>query len=218
MSITTITVGANTVNLVATPGAPGFRDITLIENDTVGVVRSPFTGLTQTQSWPGADYWGATVTLPPMPRAQAAAWKAMLSELRGMANAILIGDQSCPGPLGHPSGAPVANTAGGTGWNAAATTTLYTRGWKPSTFRLLLPDDYLQLGYRLHKVCDQVNSDEDGDAAISIWPSIRELPADGTPIILANPRGLFRLASNKRQWQTTNDFLTTMSMQLTEYR
>jgi hypothetical protein len=218
MSISSITLGSNTVNLVAMPTAPGFRDIQFDVNDTVSAVRSPFSGLTQTQTWPGADWWSATATLPPLTRAQAAQWTAFLMELRGMQNGLLLGDPLCTAPQGAPVGAPVANTAGGTGWNAAGTTTLYTRGWTPGRFRLLLPGDAIQVGYRFHRVLDPVNSDVNGDAAITIWPSLREVPADGTKIILKNPQGLFRLANNKRTWSISNALHTTMSIQFTEFR
>ncbi len=214
----TITINGNSVSLVALPTTPGFRDIQFEVNDTVAVVRSPFTGQTQTQSWSGADWWSATATLPPLTSAQSAQWTAFLMELRGMQNGLLLGDPLCSTPQGTPSGAPVANTAGATGNNAVATTTLYSRGWTPNRFRLLLPGDALQVGYRLHRVLEQVNSDANGDAAISIWPSLREVPADGQQIILNNPQGLFRLAANKRTWQTSAAFQTTMSIQFTEYR
>jgi hypothetical protein len=224
MSTTQIQVGPNgagqtvSVNLVALPVTPGFRDITFDVNDTVATVRSPYTGVTQTQAWPGADWWSATVTLPPLTRAQAAQWTAMLMELRGMANAVMLSDPLCATSQGSPSGVPVANTAGGTGWNAAGTTALYTRGWTANRFRLLLPGDAIQVGYRLHRVLDQVNADVNGDAAINIWPSLREVPADGQAIILKNPAGLFRLAANKRTWNTQTSLLTSLSIQLVEYR
>ena len=44
--------------------------------------------------------------------------------------------------------------------------------------------DYLQIGKRLHMVIGQdVDSDDQGDATINIWPSIHEAPNDGDPII-----------------------------------
>ena len=58
--------------------------------------------------------------------------------------------------------------------------------------------DYLQIGQRLHMVISQdVDSDDQGSATINIWPSIREAPNDGDPIILNNPTGLFRLKSKQ---------------------
>jgi hypothetical protein len=47
---------------------------------------------------------------------------------------------------------------------------------------------------------DVVNSSAIGKANFAVWPSLREQPADGTPITLANTVGLFRLADNTRQW------------------
>ncbi|MBB6144710.1 hypothetical protein HNQ77_002666 [Silvibacterium bohemicum] len=135
-----------------------------------------------------------------------------------MSNAVMVGDPLYVTPQGNPSGTPVANTDGGTGFNTAGTTTLYTRGWTPNRFRLLLPGDAIQVGFRLHRVLDQVNSDGAGDAAISIWPSLRETPADASQIILKNPQGLFRLANNKRTWSISNALHTTMSIQFVEYR
>ena len=224
MSTTQIQVGPNgvgqmaTVNLVAFPAYPGFADVTFDATDSVAVVQSPFSGMAQTQTWPGADAWSAKATLPPLTKTESAQWVAFMLELRGMSNAVMIGDPLCLTPQGRPLGAPVANTNGGTGHNAAGTTTLYTRGWTPSRFRLLLPGDALQVGYRLHRVLDQVNSDVNGDAAINVWPSLREVPADGQAIILNNPQGLFRLANNKRTWQISNAFITTTTLQLMEYR
>ena len=102
--------------------------------------------------------------------------------------------------------------------NAAMTRTLQTTGWTASTSRLLLRGDYLQLGYRLHRVCDTVNSDAGGNATIRIWPSLREQPADGTALTLAGPVGLFRLADNRRQSQASPQRLTTVSLQFIEVK
>ena len=218
MSQIQIEIGAQTITLVQMPATPGFADVQLTASDTVGSTRSPFTGQTQTQSWPGADFWGGTVTLPPLTRMQSAQWTSFLMQLRGMSNAFMLSDPLALTPQGRPQGTPVANTAGATGNNAAMTTTLFTRGWKANAFRLLLPGDNVQVGFRLHRVLDQVNSDANGDASINIWPSLREVPVDASPIILNNPAGLFRLAKNDRIWQISNAFITTMSFQVTEYR
>jgi hypothetical protein len=102
--------------------------------------------------------------------------------------------------------------------NTTGSTTLATRGWLPNQFRLLMPGDCLQVGYRLHRVLDVVNSDENGMAQISIWPSLREVPTDGEAIILNNPKGLFRLATNKRTWSSDYTRLTNLSFQILEFR
>jgi hypothetical protein len=77
----------------------------------------------------------------------------------------------------------------------------------------LLPGDYLQIGYRLHRVLD-----ETGSGPIGIWPSIREPLAGGETIITNNPQGLFRLGTNKRTWSADWIRLTHLSFQIQEYR
>jgi hypothetical protein len=63
-----------------------------------------------------------------------------------------------------------------------------------------------------------VNSDSSGDATLAIWPSLRETPADGTALQLANPQGLFRLSSNRRPVQASPTRLTTFSLRAVEAR
>jgi hypothetical protein len=101
---------------------------------------------------------------------------------------------------------------------SAASTTLYTSGWTPNIFGLLLPDDLIQIGYRLHSVLDIVSSDSNGQASFEIWPSLREDVAATTPIITGNPQGLFRLANNKRNWSKDYTQLTHLSFPISEYR
>lgn len=205
-----------TYNLATLPTSPGPKSVVFAMHDTVAVSRSPFTGLTQTQIWPGADYWEVQIALPPMPRSEAAPWIAFFMSLRGQANVFQIGDPGGVSPQGTPIGAPVVNGANPSTNNLPGATTLYTRGWQENAFRLLLPGDYLQIGYRLYTCLDTVNSDASGDASFTIWPSLREQPADGTTITFANTTGLFRLSDNARQW--TNDYnrLLTMTLQATE--
>jgi hypothetical protein len=214
----TITVGSSTYTLIALPASPGFSDLTLTMEDQVAVVESPYApGSAQTQIWPGADRWSLELALPKMTRMQAAPWKAFLAALQGKANVFQIGDPTGRTPQGVALGAPVVD---GTvsGGNALSVTVLCTRGWNASVYGQLQPDDYLQIGARLYQVTQEVASDASGKAQISIWPSLRETPADGTAISLVNTVGVFRLATNKRQWHTTNDRLTQISFGCTEVR
>lgn len=189
-------------NIIPMPPKPAPRQIDFGISDSVGESVSPFTRQSQVQLFPGADWWTLNVSMPMMKRPWANEWIAWLAELRGKYNVFQIGDPSGATPLGTPQGAPVVDSADSAGYNLTTSTTLYTRGWKPSTLRLLLPGDYLQIGYRLHFVSGvaAVNSDATGKANFSIWPSIREYPTDGEPIILHNTTGLFRLATNTRNW------------------
>ena len=211
--LTTITINGNSYNLVAMPSTPGPADIEIAMNDTVAVTTSPFTRQEQTQTWPAGDFWDATITLPPMMRATAWPWEGFLAELRGRLNVFQCGDPRARQPLGMAGGTPLVATSSD---NLPMTWALVTRGWPASASRLLLPGDHFQIGYRLHRVCEQVNSDSSGNATLTIWPSLRETPADGTPLILNSARGLFRLASNRRSIQASPRRLTTMSLKFVE--
>ena len=217
MSQSLITLNGNSVTLVALPAAPALRAVQFDLMDAVSIVASPFTGQTQSQSWPGADMWSAQLTLPPMPQATAKLWIAFLMQMRGIANAMQIGDPMGTAPSGSALGAPAADgtIAGG---NAPGSTSLNTKGWPVSTNGLLLPGDYLQIGYRLHRVLDQVNSDVNGKAVLNVWPSLRETPPDGELLVLNNPVGLFRLGSNKRTWNSDYTKITRISFPILEYR
>lgn len=210
-----ITIGGASYNLCAMPSTPGPAEIEIAMNDTVAVITSPFTRQEQTQDWPGGDFWDATITLPPMPRAKAWPWEGFLAELRGRLNVFQAGDPRAAIPLGRP-GASVPVVATGGSNNLPMTWALATRGWTPSAFRLLLPGDHFQIGYRLHRVCEIVNSDVYGTATLVIWPSLRETPEDGTPLVLNAPQGLFRLAANRRSIQASPMRLTTMSLKFVE--
>lgn len=219
MSISTITVEGNSVSLVATPTYPGVRSVDFTVKDSTATVPSPFTGQVQVQQWPGADMLSGTFTLPPMSQVNAAAWVAFLMELRGMANAFMIGDPMFITPMGTPSGTPVVNnTLSGTNGNPVMSQTLTMGGWTASRSGLLLPGDYIQVGVRLHRVLDEVNSDASGNATVNIWPTLRGQPTNGTSIITENAQGLFRLATNSRKFSFDVTRLTHVSFPIQEYR
>ena len=144
--------------------------------------------------------WSGQLSFPPMTRYSADHWSSFILQLRGMANGFLVGDPKALLPKGNPKGAPVVNGASQTGYS------LLTRGWLASTRAHLFPGDHLQIGYRLYKVLDQVNSDSSGHATINLWPNLRDQPGDGAAIILSNCKGLFRLQKNEgNKWSTNLD-------------
>jgi hypothetical protein len=215
--LTTITTfSGKTFGLVTIPTTPGMANAEIGMNDAVAMFASPFTGVQQTQSFPGGDSWDATVTLPPMYRATAWPWEAFLAELRGKLNVFQLSDPRVKSPIGSGAGSPKVSTSGSN--NLPMTTSLVTRGWTPTTFRLLMPGDHFQVGYRLYRTCEQVNSDASGNATITVWPSLRETPPDGTPLVLAKPAGLFRLADNRRAIHWSPSQLTAITLKCVEAR
>ena len=123
-----------------------------------------------------------------MNRYNADAWQSFILEARGGVNAFMLGDPKAVLPKGVASGTPVVAGAGQTGYS------LVTRGWSPNITSILRIGDYIQVGYRLYKVLNAANSDGSGNATLSIWPNLRDQPADGTTIITRGCKGLFRLS------------------------
>ena len=217
MSSTITLPNGNAYTLVSLPTAPGLAQFSLTMIDSVAVVPSPYVpGQNQTQVWPGADAWAFNFTLPKMNRITAAPWRGFMSELRGQQNVYQIGDPTGTAPLGEALGEPVCATSGTN--NLTSATSLVTSGWTPSVLKQLMPGDYLQLGYHLHQVCEQVNSDSGGNATISIYPSLRDSPADLSVITLFNCVGLFRLKNNTRAWHSDFTQLTQLSFDAVEVR
>jgi hypothetical protein len=201
-------------NIISTPSIPAWKQLDFSAFDSVGVTQSPFTLQSQTQYWVGGDHWTVNASLPPMSYANARTWVAFLLECRGRLNAFQIGDPLGKKPSGSPAGTPVVN-----GTNSATSTVLVTRGWRANTNRLLLPGDYFQIGYRLYVVVSSaVNSDSGGNATINIWPSLREQVTDGTAIITTNCSGLFRLASNQRDYTFRETKTVGLSLKIEECR
>lgn len=216
-SIQDFTNGAsfNGALIVPVPLTPGVRSVELSITDTVATITSPFSLQSTQQAWLGGDLWEGTVTLPKMTRIQASQWIAFLMALRGSANCFLIGDPWSCAPQGLPRGVPVVDSSILTN-NLPMTSTLVTRGWLANTVRHLEPGDYIQIGNRLHSLLKRVDSSGTGTATLQIYPSLREQPADGTPVITHNAKGLFRLATNKRTWSVDQTRLYGLSFRITE--
>lgn len=213
--ISTITIADQSIQLVATPSCAVFESYEMSMMDAVAVDASPFTGQAQTQQWLGADALSGTMNAWPMTTWESAEWKAFLAQLRGMANAFQLQIADYKGPRGTPLGSPAIP---GTVTNVAGDQGLATTGWTPNKTGLLLRGDWQQVGYRLHMVLDPVTSDASGNATIAVWPSLREAPTADEPIILNNPRGLFRLGKNQRGWGVDQSRLSRMSFPIVEYR
>lgn len=182
---------------LALPSAPGFRTSRFEASNVVGMTASPFTYSQQVYVHQGAR-WAATLTLPPMKRAQAAAWCAFLVSLRGSYGTFLLGDPDAKTPQGVATGTPLVNGADQTG------SQLVTDGWTAGQTGILKAGDYLQLGSgatsRLHMVLQDADSDGSGNATFDIWPPLRESPANNDPIVVSQTQGVFRLSTPDVGW------------------
>lgn len=173
------------------PSWPAPSSIEFTAIDTVAVAESPFTGQQQVQNW-NAGRLELSVQMPPLTHAHAQDWIAWLMGLKGAAGVFQVGDPLGTAPRGTGAGTIIVSGAGQSGY-----TLNVSGGSGPG---VLLPGDWLQIGYRLYRNLGTYNG---GSAALSIWPQIRESPLDSAAIIVRNTQGLFRLKGNQRKWSIT---------------
>lgn len=190
---------------LALPTPSKIRTMMWRETDVQADVASPFTGQSQVIVFPG-QWFSCTVTLGAMNRADAQVWDAWLASLRGHSGTFLLGHPLRSTPLGSASsapGTPLVNGAGQSGGN------LVVDGLPNSAPTYFKAGDFLQLGTgsssRLHKVLQDVASDSSGNATISIWPNLRETPADNAAVVVTAAKGVFHRASPVTDWTAGPD-------------
>ena len=195
------------------PAFPDAAAVTISPLHTVAILDAPHSLKQQVQRFDG-QLWQADITLRLMPRATAAPWTAFLLAMNGRAGTVLLGDPATTAPLGVATGTPLvdgASQAGGT---------LATKGWSASVTGILKAGDYIQLGAgaatRLHQVIEDADSDSGGLASLTIWPDLRDSPADGAAVVTQAPKGTFRLAANDNGWSTDNRGLYGVTLSLIE--
>lgn len=171
------------------PATNSVSEITLTAINAVAYSRSPFTFTGQAHAYAG-EMWSADVTLKPMREADAEAWSAWLTALRGQFGTFLLGNPFRNSPRGTASAATITGSAGDRSVTVAKSGTL-------------LAGDYFQLGTtsqaRLYKVLE----DSSGSGTLEIWPSLRA-DASGVAADLSSPVGAFRLSSNEASWSVNN--------------
>lgn len=169
-------------NIVTLPAFPPPSRIEWQLGDIVATARSPFS-LQQQQTALNASRMRASLTFPTMRNETALPLLSFLASLQGRSNIFLFGDPQNQSPQ-NPSA--IGGTVSGgnqTGY------TLFTSSSG------LTPGDWIQLGMRLYRVTAAT-----GAGALSIWPNLRESPANGSNVIITDTQGLWRLAGNKRTY------------------
>src|SRR5580693_1533588 len=145
--------GWNIIPMPAAPSAPATIDF--MAEDTVAVSVSPFTGQQQVQDWQ-ASHLSASVSMPALTHVQAQQWIAFLMSLRGQANVFQLGDPLAVSPQGSGLGAPVVDGAAQRGY------AINLRGFTPGAAGVLLPGDWIQIGYRLYRTLVAAAADGTG--------------------------------------------------------
>jgi hypothetical protein len=212
----------NSIMTLAYPLSPpaisgiGPEDFTMTELNVVGESDSPFDLSQELQQWQGQQLQ-IEANLPPMLAVQAEQWLAFLGGLFGKWGTCLMGDYNRPTPQGPMTGAPVA-----AGSNPSALNTINLRGANPSVTNWAVAGDYLQLqvsGFkqRIYKVLQNASSDIAGNiTGLNIFPNVRETVPDGTPIIVTNCQGTFRLQDNSLVWKVDKNKVYSISFKMKE--
>ena len=174
---------------LSTPTTIGIESIELRAVNAVATSQSPFTFKQQVVAHQG-QRWEASVNIPSVRRDKAAAWKAMLTALKGQVGTFLLGDPDYDSPQGTVSSCVLSGSAGD------ATATVVMTG-------SLLAGDYIQLGSGSSAKLHQVLVDQTGDGSLEIWPDLRSDYTDETAVT-SSPKGVFRLSQNISSWSIDN--------------
>ena len=197
---------------LSTPTTIGIESIEIRAVNAVATSQSPFTYKQQIVSHQG-QRWEASVNIPTVRRDLAAEWKAFLTALKGPTGTFLLGDPDYAVPRG------IAETFPGTPVITNETgETITVTGASPNKTGWLLAGDYIQVGSggtaTLHQVLQNANTNNSGVTTLEIWPGLRSTRSDS--IILSNPKGLFRLASNSSSWSINNSSAYSISFEAVE--
>lgn len=184
---------------ITLPSNPAGQSVELSVRAAVGRGRNPFDQSVQLDDW-GAQKIFASISLPPMTRAQGEPWLAALLGAQLGDMTFLLGPMGDQATLrGAGGGTPLVNGA-----HAAGVNTLAVKGLTVSASGVYLKGDWIQLGSgstaRLHKILNDVNADGSGNATLEITPETREAYADGAAIVTSSPKGLFRPSESEQQW------------------
>jgi len=93
---------------------------------------------------------------------------------------------------------PAQTTTVGTAGTSQTGTGMYVKGLPVSTSGLLLAGDFVEINGDLMQVTASLDSDAAGRGVLQIHRRPTTAIADNTPIIVNNPFGRFRLASDPR--------------------
>jgi hypothetical protein len=174
------------------PTSVSFTDMQYIPRTVVGFSASRFTGQQQTYVWPG-QWWEVRCKLPPLTTdALADAWIAFLLSLNGRHGTFNMGPSTRKLPNILTALAQVGS-GGATANSSTLPITLFSAGSG------LTVGDWIQHGTgasaRLHRIV-QVNAFVGTAGSVEIFPRARSAYAAGSGLVLTNPVGHFRLASD----------------------
>jgi hypothetical protein len=134
------------------------------------------------------------------------ALRALLLQLRGGANRLLIYDLAQPTFRGTGGGSPVVNGAGQSGGSLAIS------GCTPNVTNWALPGDKFSVNGELKMVVAPANTNASGQTTLTFEPVLRASPANGAPLTVTNPTAKFMLRQPTVGW--TYETIITTSIEI----
>ena len=197
---------------LALPSSCAARYIKLRAHSTVGLQISPFTR-EQTAYVHQGEVWSIDVQYPPLVRANAEDVIGFLVGLNGMEGTFTAGQPGYATPRGTWAGSPKVLSA-----HAAGVKSIAMDGF--SAGATVKRGDWLQTGSgssaHLHKIVQDGAADGSGLLTLEVWPRTRAALADNDTFVTASPVGLWRLASNDREWDIETAMLYGISFSAIE--
>lgn len=169
------------------PASPGVRDCTFRLIGNAQRFRSPLSGVGQTVARKG-DFWAASLTLPPLTRAQAREWAGLVGRLVSLRETVLVGPPVIQSDLAHLSGALVYQ-AGETGTFLRIDNIAVGAEVPAGAFLAFdTPATATAPSFRsLHMVTTTQVKSSSPSLALPIVPAIRVSPADNAPVDFLTP-------------------------------
>lgn len=162
---------------------------------------SPETGHEQTADVPGVARWMAAMVFNDLTRSEAFDLEAFLVECNGQAGRFYLWNMARETARGMATGTPVVDGAANYGGLLA------TRDWTPNVNGILKRGDYFSVGDELKMLRADANADAYGRATLLLGPNLRNVPTDGTAIVTASPKGIFRLSDDNQADMKYSDAL-----------
>jgi hypothetical protein len=173
---------------ISPPSEPTHSSIKWVETTISGLTQNPYTLQQQVFEYDGSG-WAIEVGFEVMTREEFAPWSAFLSKLRGQVGTFYYGDRLQKNILGAGGGTPQVDGGSQTEY------TLLTKLWPNSTL-VLKAGDIFSINNRLYKSLTDVTSNGSGAATIEVWPRLKA-HANNTALVLAEPKGIFRMQSTR---------------------
>lgn len=182
------------------PATPAFRQSRFSLERRAAVNTSPFTGQQQAHEYSYA-LWKATLTLPPMKRATAAAWTVFFTQCHGRRGTFLLGDPDATTPRGGISGSPTLGSAFTVGGYDLTIATALSSG--ANAFKA---GDYISIDNYLYMIVADCAADGSGNVSAAVEPAAKTTHSSGSPVVYSSAKGIFRMDSNDLGWDT--DFVS----------